>query len=131
MRFRQALEAGSEGANKGAAKKTEDRLVHLAADVEVRVLYFVGRALFKADRPMFALHLVKGMHPDHFQPKEWEIFTGALVASVTDAVPRGYPQWAPSERKAAFRLLTEQIPHLIPSSKELMCSVQWQRYSSR
>lgn len=79
---------------------------------------------------MFALHLVKGMHPDHFQPKEWEIFTGALVASVTDAVPRGYPQWAPSERKAAFRLLTEQIPHLI-NSLDLENTAKWQRYPSK
>lgn len=35
---------------------------------QVRVLYFVGRALLKEDRPTFALHLVHGMHPELFQP---------------------------------------------------------------
>lgn len=35
---------------------------------QVRVLYFVGRALLKEDRPTFALHLVHGMHPEMFQP---------------------------------------------------------------
>lgn len=32
------------------------------------MLYFVGRALLKQDRPTFALHLVHGIHPDLFQP---------------------------------------------------------------
>lgn len=36
--------------------------------VQVRVLYFVGRALLKEDRPTFALHLVHGMNPHLFQP---------------------------------------------------------------
>lgn len=35
---------------------------------QVRVLYFVGRALLKEDRPTFALHLVHGMNPHLFQP---------------------------------------------------------------
>lgn len=32
------------------------------------MLYFVGRALLKEDRPTFALHLVHGMNPHLFQP---------------------------------------------------------------
>jgi dynein heavy chain 2 len=107
----------------------QDRLSLLSTDLEVRVLQFMGRALFKADRLMFALHLIKGMHPDHFQPKEWEIFTGSLVASVTEVVPRGYPSWAPAERQAAFRLLTEHLPHLI-QSLELENAPKWQRFAA-
>jgi hypothetical protein len=41
------------------SRKSEDRLSLLCSDLEVRVLHFIGRALFKADRPMFALHLGK------------------------------------------------------------------------
>jgi dynein heavy chain 2 len=78
---------------------------------------------------MFALHLVKGMHADHFQPREWEIFTGELVASVSDAIPKGYPSWAPSERKAAFRVLSEQLPHLL-TSLELDNGAKWQRFAT-
>lgn len=122
--FKQSL---SSDTTSGA--KMEERLEKLSADTEVRVLHFVGRALFKADRLMFAMHLVKGMHADHFQPKEWEIFTGELVASVTDVVPRGYPSWAPSERKGAFRLLSEQIPHLI-NSLDLENTAKWQRFAT-
>ena len=121
--FKQTLSADM------TARTTEDRLNLLCADLEVKVLHFMGRAMFKTDRPMFGLHLVKGMHGDHFQPKEWEVFTGSLVASVSDAVPRGYPTWAPAERQAAFRLLSENLPHLI-NSLELDNASKWQRFAS-
>jgi dynein heavy chain 2 len=52
------------------------RLGMLSAALEVSALYFVGRALFKADRPMFALHLVHGMKADAFEENEWEAFIG-------------------------------------------------------
>jgi dynein heavy chain 2 len=108
---------------------TEERLERLAADLEVKVLYFVSRALFKADRLMYALHLIKGMHPEHFQPKEWEIFTGSVVASVSDTVPRGFPSWAANDRQSAYRLLTEHVPHLI-DSLDLGNAPKWSRFSS-
>ncbi len=121
--FKQSLEVNME------ARDIEERLERLRADLEVRVLYFIGRALFKLDRPMFALHLVRGMHPDHFQPREWEIFTGSLVASVSDSVPRGFPQWASTDRQSAFRLVSENLPHLI-NSLELDNVPKWQRFST-
>ena len=76
QRFKEALAAPMD------IKNIEDRLERLCSDLEVRVLYFVGRALFKADRPMFAMHLVKGMHPSHFQPKEWEVIKSLSTNSV-------------------------------------------------
>ena len=128
MLFRKTLSVGAKEGG-GSGKNTEDKLSGLSADLEVRVLYFVGRALFKADRAMFALHLVRGMHGDHFQPREWEIFTGELVASVSEALPRGYPTWAPAERKDAFRVLLEQLPHLV-NSLELENTAKWQRFAA-
>ncbi len=111
------------------SRNVDDRLDRLCSDLEVRVLYFMGRALFKKDRLMFALHLIKGMHNDHFQPKEWEIFTGMVVASVSETVPRGYPSWASNDRQAAYRLLTENVPHLI-HALELENSSKWSRFAS-
>lgn len=121
--FKQSLEVNME------ARDIQERLERLRADLEVRVLYFIGRALFKLDRPMFALHLVRGMHPDHFQPREWEIFTGSLVASVSESVPRGFPQWAAADRQSAFRLVSENLPHLI-NSLELDNVPKWQRFAT-
>ena len=94
------------------SSSTEERLQLLSADLEIRVLYFIGRALFKVDRPMFALHLIRGMHRNLFQPKEWEIFTGNLVATVQDGVPKGFPSWAASDRVSAFRLLQRTNTHI-------------------
>jgi dynein heavy chain 2 len=65
-------------------KDMVEKLNILRSTLEVAVLDFVGRALFKSDRLMFALNLIKRMHQDHFQPKEWEIFTGVLVSSVSE-----------------------------------------------
>ena len=111
------------------SSSTDERLRLLSADLEIRVLYFVGRALFKVDRPMYALHLIRGMHRDLFQPKEWEIFTGTLVASVQEGTPKGFPSWAASDRISAFRLLQEQVPHLI-HQLELESNGKWQRFAS-
>ena len=119
--FRQALSAPME------AKTTEERLKKLCADIEVRVLYFVGRALFKSDRPMFALHLVKGMHPEQFQPKEWEILSGSLVTSVVDGPAKGFPGWALQERLSAYRLLLEHLPQLVHSLE--LENPKWKRFA--
>jgi len=121
--FKQALKAEMESRN------VEERLTKLCVDIEVRVLYFVGRALFKADRLMFALHLIRGMHSEHFQPKEFEIFTGAYVASVSECAPRGFPAWAAQERQDSFKVLLEHVPHLV-QTLELENTGKWQRFST-
>jgi dynein heavy chain 2 len=122
--FKKALSAPQKDTN-----DTADRLARLCYDLEIRTLHFVGRGLFKADVPMFALHLVRGMHPDHFQAKEWECFTGVFVASVLDGVPKGFPSWAATERQAAFRLLAEHLPNLI-HTLDLENSGKWQRFAT-
>lgn len=40
----------------------------------------------QADRPMFALHMVHGMHPGQFEPKEWEVFIGVVAAASVSEV---------------------------------------------
>jgi dynein heavy chain 2, cytosolic len=111
------------------AASTEERLQLLSADLEIRVLYFTGRAVFKQDRPMLALHLVKGMHKTLFQPNEWEVFTGVLVAPVLEGLPKGFPTWAPTDRANAFRVISEQFPHLV-KSLELENAQKWQRFAT-
>ena len=57
------------------------------------------------------------------------MFTGSLVASVSEVAPRGYPSWAPAERQGAFRLVQEHLPHLI-QALELDNAGKWQRFST-
>jgi dynein heavy chain 2 len=58
------------------------RITHLCTSLMLSVFHTTTRSLFKADRPMFAMHLIHCQQPDHFQPNEWEYFTGELVCCV-------------------------------------------------
>jgi dynein heavy chain 2 len=110
------------------AGSTEERLHLLCENLEIKVLHFIGRALFKADRPMFALHLVRGMNESQLQPKEWEIFTGALVSTGSKDTGR-YPSWAAPERQAQYQVLSEVLPQLV-AALELDNSSKWSKFAN-
>ncbi|KAH8054009.1 dynein light chain binding protein [Aureococcus anophagefferens] len=75
------------------------RLYFLVRDlVLVNPMYQVSLASFvrlfeaalrdgSADRCMFALHVVHGMHAEHFLDHEWELFTGELAADGAGDAP--------------------------------------------
>ena len=46
---------------------TEHRIKMLVAHLQQLVYEYVCRSLFKADRLMFAMHMVQGMKPDMFE----------------------------------------------------------------
>ncbi|CAM9131219.1 unnamed protein product, partial [Ectocarpus sp. 4 AP-2014] len=123
---------GSSSTEAASASEVGDRLARLTPALQVRVLYFVGRALLKEDRPTFALHLVHGMNTHLFQPNEWEVFTGQLgsVAGVSEAGrPRGFPPWASPDREEAFALLAEYLPHLVQAA-DLADAERWRRWAT-
>jgi dynein heavy chain 2 len=62
----------------------------------------IGTSLFKQDRLMFGLHIVKGMRTDLFEPNEWEFFLGNAIGNVEAKVQ--FPKWAGEDRKEAFML---------------------------
>lgn len=108
-------------ATKMEAASTKDRISRLLPILEHKVFMFVARALFKEHRPMFGMHVARGMHPDCFEQKEFELFVGNAVGSDRAAgedstggssthIP--FPDWATSERKEAFNRLCETLPHL-------------------
>lgn len=95
-----------------------DRIRRLAQGLKVRVFNSISRSLFKADRLMFGLHLVHGLHPKLFgekEDREWEAFTGELVLDVSAAPPSSssaVPSWVPPERAAAYTQFTAAFPAL-------------------
>jgi dynein heavy chain 2 len=109
-----------------SSEDVKKRLGKLSPAMDIRALYFVGRALFKADRPTFALHLVHGMKPESFEENEWEAFVGSLVS--TNDKPRDFPGWAASERKRQFSMLAENFPSLIDSLD--IGGSSWTRWAS-
>ena len=116
-------------------RQVEARLSGLTPALEKRVLYYIGRSLFKADRLMWGLHLVRAMYPHMFQEKEWDLFTGIIVGDITNnsssssksndnsedsksnegggTRSRNFPSWASGDRVTAFSLLESTFPRLV------------------
>ncbi|KAF5921105.1 hypothetical protein HPG69_018505 [Diceros bicornis minor] len=53
--------------NKQDSENTEQRIQSLISSLKHMVYEYICRCLFKADQLMFALHFVRGMHPELFQ----------------------------------------------------------------
>ncbi len=104
--FKQTLNIDNLGS------KSVDKISALGPILETKLLYFVGRSLFKDDRMMWSLHLVQGMHPEEFGDKEWSFFVGDLVPEIDDTRPKDFPAWASHDRVSMFRLFTSTFPRL-------------------
>jgi len=95
-------------------RNTDLRIRALTMTLQTLVYEYVCRSLFKADRLMFAMHLVHRMHPSLFQDLEWEAFIGQLVPEMfrrqesIKKMQHGLPSWCDSERTLAVN----QFPQL-------------------
>uniref|UniRef100_W5MJK1 Cytoplasmic dynein 2 heavy chain 1 n=1 Tax=Lepisosteus oculatus TaxID=7918 RepID=W5MJK1_LEPOC len=110
--FQRALQSKKESEN------TEVRITSLKASLKTMVYEYVCRSLFKADQLMFALHFVKGMHPELFQENEWDAFTGLIVGDTirkTDthkSLREQIPSWIDQDRVGAVALFKNTFPSL-------------------
>lgn len=110
--FQRALQSKQDVGN------MELRIRSLTNILQLLVYEYICRSLFKADRLMFALHLVHGMHPQLFKEKEWESFTGQLVPEMfrrqesIKQVKEGLPSWCDSECALAVNQLKSNFPTL-------------------
>lgn len=64
------------------------------------VFNHVGSSLFKKDRLMFALHIVKAMKSELFQANEWDFFLGNAVGNIEAKV--SFPSWASNDRQESY-----------------------------
>lgn len=88
----------------------------------------IAGSLFKQDRLIFGIHLLKGCKPDLIEEAEWQFLVGNSVAS--DATP--LPKWASPDRKEVFGQLMSACPRLSfngndwePWAQELECEKQF------
>uniref|UniRef100_A0A8B9L141 Dynein cytoplasmic 2 heavy chain 1 n=1 Tax=Astyanax mexicanus TaxID=7994 RepID=A0A8B9L141_ASTMX len=113
--FHRALQTKQE------SDSTEVRIAALEASLKSMVYEYVCRSLFKADQLMFALHFVKGMHPELFQENEWDAFTGLIVGDMVrkadsqKSLQEQIPSWIDQERLPAVALLKTTFPALYQS----------------
>lgn len=111
----------------------ELRIRTLTTTLQSLVYEYVCRSLFKADRLMFALHLVHGMYPNLFGQNEWEAFTGQLVSQAAtlrrqESFREGLPAWVSSERAQAVSLLRMNLP-VLSNALDLSNADNWRKFS--
>jgi len=125
--FRKALqEDSSDGSN-----SLPERLSRLTPLLERLVFFFVGRGMFKADRCMFSLQIIHGMHREEFGAKEWELFTGELSGERADLEeqPRSnLPSWAGIDRGAAFSQMNLHLGTLV-HALDVFNKARWSRWA--
>ncbi|XP_054598719.1 cytoplasmic dynein 2 heavy chain 1 isoform X1 [Nothobranchius furzeri] len=100
--FQRALHAKKEEEN------TEARIAALENNLKVMVYEYVCRSLFKVDQLMFAMHFVKGMHPELFQDNEWDVLIGSIVGEMFKK--EEFPSWIDQERHGAMAILKTTFP---------------------
>ncbi|CAD5120552.1 DgyrCDS9119 [Dimorphilus gyrociliatus] len=104
--FNRALDTKDDGLG------TESRISTLKSSLLKLVYNYVSRSLFKADRLMFAIHMVHGMFPTIFEENEWEYFIGILVVDTKGEKDIELPDWVEKDRSQAVLLLKHAFPDL-------------------
>ncbi|XP_022103094.1 cytoplasmic dynein 2 heavy chain 1-like isoform X1 [Acanthaster planci] len=123
--FLRALEGRTDGSS------TEMRIQKLGISLQNLIYEYVCRSLFKADRLMFALHLVHGMHAHHFKENEWEAFLGQIVSDVKSDASKSrdaLPSWIDQDRVQAVSVLKSNFTQLY-QNLSLSDSSLWSSFS--
>ena len=126
--FHRALESREDVGN------TELRIRALSSTLQSLVYRYVCRSLFKSDCLMFAMHLVHGVHPQLFQEKEWEAFTGQLVTGMfrrqesMTQLKEGLPSWCDPEQAVHIIQLKTNFPVLF-NNLDLHNDSLWMQFS--
>ena len=105
----------------------DDRIEKFKRLLQIRALNFVGRAVFKVDRVMFAAHLAHCICPDEFHEDEWPFFVGELVQSLNTSTHKDFPDWAPKDRARAFSHFASTFKRLVAQLQ--LGNSEWQRWA--
>uniref|UniRef100_A0A4W3JMF3 Cytoplasmic dynein 2 heavy chain 1 n=1 Tax=Callorhinchus milii TaxID=7868 RepID=A0A4W3JMF3_CALMI len=107
--FQRSLQTRKESEN------TEIRITALISTLKALVYEYVCRSLFKADQLMFALHFVRGMHPELFQENVRHTiycFNGTVLLDSQKSVRESIPSWINQERVGILAVLKTTFPAL-------------------
>ena len=119
--------------NKQDSGNTSLRIKTLMSSLLSLVYGYVCRSLFKADRLMFALHLVHGMKPQLFQANEWDKFIGLLVSQERlhrqGSTRTLLPTWVAVEKRQAVLALESHFPSLF-ASLDISNAKMWSQFSN-
>ena len=91
----------------------QQKLTYAADNLLKNVYNIIGASLFKADRLMLGLHIIKGIRPELFESNEWDLFLGNSIIQITTV--QELPSWAPQDRKENFQQFASMFPNLLHS----------------
>uniref|UniRef100_A0A4W3JMI8 Dynein cytoplasmic 2 heavy chain 1 n=1 Tax=Callorhinchus milii TaxID=7868 RepID=A0A4W3JMI8_CALMI len=104
--FQRSLQTRKESEN------TEIRITALISTLKALVYEYVCRSLFKADQLMFALHFVRGMHPELFQENVRHTIYCFNGTDSQKSVRESIPSWINQERVGILAVLKTTFPAL-------------------
>ncbi|KAI0210443.1 Cytoplasmic dynein 2 heavy chain 1 [Lamellibrachia satsuma] len=124
--FQRALKTDQGG------DSSEQHIKALNSSLQYLVYESVCRSLFKADRLMFAMHMVHGMSPHMFKDSEWDAFIGLIVSDAKGDPPSksggDMPRWIEPDRIPAIQMLKTTFPQLY-QDLQLTDSGMWSQYA--
>ncbi|CAI4230143.1 unnamed protein product [Auanema sp. JU1783] len=112
-----------------ATDSSSTRLDSLRRALQLRVFYYISRALFKTDRLMFAFNFVVSTMSKLFQKNEMDFFIGMLMDG--DREPDGSIKsltWIDESRHAMLSKLQAQLPTLF-NTLQLHDQGTWSEFS--
>ena len=112
--FQKALVRSDKALKTENYERPEDKIIGLKQILIALVYNYVSRSLFKADRMMFAMHVVNSMFSKQFKENEWDHFTRTLLGdnNIKAEKRTNVPKWVEAERVADFSLLKTNLPEL-------------------
>ncbi|KER30421.1 hypothetical protein T265_03154 [Opisthorchis viverrini] len=90
--FEKALEAVYD-----PSLPTAGKVAFLHKRLEALAFAHVSQALFKADRPMFTMHMARCLRPEAITEEEWQFFTGVTVTD-PQIDTKSAPSWLDPDR---------------------------------
>uniref|UniRef100_A0A1I7UMZ6 Cytoplasmic dynein 2 heavy chain 1 n=1 Tax=Caenorhabditis tropicalis TaxID=1561998 RepID=A0A1I7UMZ6_9PELO len=112
---------------KSCEDKSSNRVATLGRSMMLTVFYHISRGIFRQDRLMFAVAFINATHAKLFQPKEWELFTGALVDESTD-LSGIRVSWISPDRLQAMARIRTHLPSLF-NSFQIQDDATWNEFS--
>lgn len=107
--FQKSLKKADKSLKSEKYERPEDKIIGLKQILIAMVYNYVSRSLFKADRMMFAMHVVHSMFSKQFKENEWEHFTRTLLNDIKADKKSHIPKWVDDERAGDFQLFKNNL----------------------
>ncbi|EFC42807.1 cytoplasmic dynein [Naegleria gruberi] len=101
------------------------RITLLKQELSKIAFTYITRSLFKEDRLLFGMHMVRGLFPSMFNQQQWNFFIGNVLKEAPTGTQT--PNWIPQDRVKTFQLLSACLPETV-SKLQFGNSEKWKHW---